>query len=422
MKEMHDFCAGLYPILRSITGDGLRRTLAEIGRHVPLTTTEISSGRACFDWTIPREWNLRDAYVANERGERVIDVARHNLHVVNYSVPVRASMTLDELKPRLHSLPDRPDWIPYRTSYYKDDWGFCLTHRQKESLPPGNYEVVIDSTLQPGGMTLGEAVLPGTSDETVLISTHTCHPSLANDNLSGMAVAVWLAKHLASLPQRRYTYRFVFVPGTIGAIAWLAHNEPQLVRIRHGLVLSGVGDAGQIHYKRSRQETAEIDQVMQYVLESSGEPHTIMPFIPYGYDERQYCSPGFDLPVGCLMRTPFGKYPQYHTSADNLELLSPEALGDSLAKCIAAVEILEGNRRYVNLNPKCEPLLGKRGLYSTVGGENETKQFQMALLWVLSYSDGSNALLDIAKRAEIPFRTIKAAADALEKVELLRVA
>ena len=418
-QAMHAFCASLFPICRSITGKGARQTLAAVAEKLPLTLTEVPSGTPAFDWVIPREWNIRDAWVKNSQGEKVIDFARSNLHVVNYSVPVRGRATLDELRARLHTLPDHPDWVPYRTSYYKDDWGFCLTQQQLDALPPGEYEYCIDSSLEPGSMTLGEVELPGESPDTVLISTHICHPSLANDNLSGLAVATWLAQHVAALPKRRYTYRFVFIPGTIGAVAWLSQREDLVPRIKHGLVLSGVGDTGPIHYKRSRRESAEIDQVMEFVLKASAPGHTIMPFIPYGYDERQYCSPGFNLPVGCMMRTPFGKNPQYHTSADNLELLSGAALQDSLERCQEMVAILEGNQRYLNLNPKCEPLLGKRGLYSTLGGENDAKAFQMALLWVLSYSDGEHSLLDIARKAEMPFRTIRAAADALEKAELL---
>lgn len=417
--DLFAFCRELYPILRSITGEGLRQTLRLIGERIPLQLQEVASGTPVFDWTVPREWNVRQAWVADAAGRRVIDFERHNLHVLNYSTPIRGRMPLAELRPHLHTLPDHPDWIPYRTSYYKDAWGFCLTQRQLDALPDGEYDVCIDSTLAPGSLTMGEFVLPGDGDESVLISTHVCHPSLANDNLSGIAVATRLAQRLMARTRRRYTYRFVFVPGTIGAITWLATHEAETATIRHGLVLSGVGDHGPIHFKRSRRGNTTIDRAARHVLAASGRPHTVLPFSPYGYDERQYCSPGFDLAVGCLMRTPFGQYPQYHTSADNLSLLSPHALADSLAVCESIVDVLEGDARYRNLNPKCEPQLGKRGLYNQTGGQNQTRDFQMALLWVLSYSDGEHSLLDIAENSGVAFPSLRAAATALLDAGLL---
>lgn len=421
-EAMYDLIAELYPVCRSITGDGLRWTLRRIAEEIPLTIHEVPSGTEVFDWTVPREWNIRDAYVRNSSGERVIDFARSNLHVVNYSVPVRARMSLEELRPHLHSLPDRPEWIPYRTSYYRESWGFCLAHEELEALREDTYEVVIDSSLEPGSLSYGEYVLPGSSDDEVLISCHSCHPSLANDNLSGIAVAVNLAKRLGEMADRRYTYRFLFIPGTIGSITWLALNREAAARIRHGLVLSCLGDPGPSTYKRSRNGKALIDRAVEHVLRLSGGDYSVEDFVPYGYDERQYCSPGFDLRVGCLMRTPNGRYPQYHTSADDLELVKPEALSDSLSKCEAIVEILEKDRAFINQNPYCEPQLGKRGLYRGMGGSAELPGFEMAMLWVLNLSDGDHTLLEIADRAGIPFRVVAKAAEALEGADLLRPA
>jgi aminopeptidase-like protein len=413
---MHALIAELYPICRSITGDGLRATLRRLQQLVPLELHEVPSGTQVFDWTVPREWNIRDAWVANARGERVIDFRRHNLHVMNYSVPVWRRMTLAELRPHLHTLPDHPDWIPYRTSYYAEAWGFCLTHRALAALPEGEYEVCIDATLEPGHLTYGELFLPGTTTDETLFSCHSCHPSLANDNLAGIAVAVWLARHFADQP-RRQGMRFLFIPGTIGSITWLARNEPTVPRIKHGLVLSCLGDPGRSTYKRSRRGDALVDRAAAHVLRHGGE-HELLDFVPYGYDERQYCSPGFNLPVGCLTRTPNGRFPEYHTSADNLDFVRPEALEDSLAKVLATVEILEHDAAYQNLSPKCEPQLGRRGLYQNTGGTSPPG-FEMALLWVLNYSDSRHTLLDIADRAGMPFRLIRQAASALRGAGLL---
>jgi aminopeptidase-like protein len=413
---MYALISELYPICRSITGDGIRETLHRVQRRIPLEIHEVRSGTPVFDWKVPKEWNIRDAYVANAQGERVIDFRRSNLHVVNYSVPVRARMPLSELRPRLHSLPDHPDWIPYRTTYYEENWGFCLAHRDLEALPDGEYEVCIDATLSQGHLTYGEMFLPGTSNDEFLFSCHSCHPSLANDNLSGIAVAVTVAERL-TLATRRLGYRFLFIPGTIGSITWLACNPEKAARIRHGLVLSCLGDAGAPHYKRSRRGDAPIDRAAAHVLRHTGN-HAIKDFIPYGYDERQYCSPGFNLAVGCLTRTPNGRFPEYHTSADNLTFVRPEALSNSLDICLRIVDVLEHEARYLNLSPKCEPQLGRRGLYRATGGER-LPGFELALLWVLNLSDGSHDLLDIAERAGIEFGVVKRAADALLAAGLL---
>jgi aminopeptidase-like protein len=417
-KAMMALIEELFPICRSITGNGVRQTLEILGRYIPIEVNEVPSGTTVLDWTVPREWNIRDAYIALEDGTRIVEFAANNLHIVHYSQPIDAIMPLVELDPHLHSLPDQPDWIPYRTSYYSENWGFCLTHRQLSSLADGRYRVVIDADLMPGYLNYGELLIPGETDETVLFSCHVCHPSLANDNLSGIAVATMLARHIQTL-RLRHSYRFLFIPGTIGSLTWLARNEDKVGRIKHGLVLSCLGDAGGMTYKQSRRGNAAIDRVVAHVLRHDEVPHRIMPFVPYGYDERQYCSPGFDLPVGCLMRTPNGEYPEYHSSADNLSLLREESLTHSLAVLRRIVAVIEGDAIYRNRNPKGEPQLGRRGLYTAIGGQQMTSYDQMALLWVLNLAEGRHSLIDIADRAGVPFATVRAAADALLAAELL---
>ena len=416
---MYRLISELYPICRSITGDGLRKTLRILQQQIPLELREVSTGTQVFDWIVPKEWNIRDAYVKNSSGERIIDFCKSNLHVVNYSVPVRCRMSLAELKDHVFTLPTQPDWIPYRTSYYKESWGFCLSQRQLAALKEDEYEVCIDSTLNNGHLTYGECFLPGETQDELLISCHACHPSLCNDNLSGIALAASLARHLGDRP-RRYSYRFLFIPGTIGAITWLALNEKRLPHIKHGLVLSGVGDAGKLHYKKSRQRSAEIDRAVAHVLQHAGYPHQLLEFSPYGYDERQFCSPGIDLPVGRLSRTPHGTFPEYHTSADNLDFVHSDKLGEAFAVCLEVFSLLENNGIFVNLNPKCEPQLGKRGLYRMIGGLADPELSEMAILWLLNLSDGSNSLLDIAERSGIHFNALARAAKTLQEHNLLR--
>ena len=419
-QAMHRLVAELYPICRSITGDGVRRTLEILQGHIPLVVHEVPSGTKVFDWTVPKEWNVSDAYVKDGGGRRVIDFRKSNLHVLGYSVPVRKRLPLRELRGHLFSLPDHPDWIPYRTSYYKETWGFCLSHREAAALKDDEYEVCIDSSLEEGHLTYAECLLPGRTADEVLISCHICHPSLCNDNLSGVALSTYLAKIIGRLPARRYSYRFLFIPGTIGSITWLARNEERIGQIQHVLVVTCVGDGGAFTYKKSRRGNAEVDQAAQHVLKHSGHPYVVEDFFPYGYDERQYCSPGFDLPAGCLMRSPHGRFPEYHTSADNLNLVRPEFLEGSLEVYRKVIEVLEGNGTYRNLNPKCEPQLGRRGLYGSVGGNPDDPPDSMALLWVLNLSDGQHSLLEISEAAAMPFRKVRRAADALAGCGLLQ--
>ena len=415
------FVREAFPICRSITGDGVRRTLrlaAEQLGEIPLEVHEVPSGTPVLDWTVPPEWNVRDAWITGPDGRKVVDFQAHNLHLMSYSAPARCRLPRAELDTHLHSLPEKPELIPYRTSYYREAWGFCLPHRLRQELPEGEYEVCVDSTLAPGSLTYGEVFLPGSEQREVLISCHICHPSLANDNLSGLAVTLWLARCLAARP-RRYGYRFVYLPGTIGAITWLARNPDAPRRIAHGLVAANLGDAGGFTYKQSRRGNAEVDRAVAVVLRDAGAPHEVQPFVPFGYDERQYGSPGFNLPVGCLSRTPWGRYPEYHTSADNLSLVRPEHLAGSLATYLAVVEALEANRRYRNLNPCGEPQLGRRGLYRSIGGGDDGRERELALLWVLNQSDGELSLLDIAERSGMSFALLRQAAEALLAAELL---
>ncbi len=415
-QTMHERLTSLYPICRSITGNGVRETLSQLKSLLPLQIFEVPSGTQVFDWVVPNEWNIRDAWIKNANGVRVLDFQQHSLHVMSYSLPIHQTMPLEQLRKHITSLPDQPDVIPYKTSYYKEDWGFCMRHRDLRELEDGDYEVCIDSSLAPGSLTYGEFYLPGQTTDEILFSAHICHPSLANDNLSGVVVGATLASILAAKSQLRYSYRFVFIPGTIGAITWLARNEERTPNIRHGLVLSGLGDAGSITYKQSRQGDALIDRAVSHVLLSSGEPFAIQRFSPYGYDERQYCSPGFNLPVGCFSRSPYGTYPEYHTSNDNPAFVRPESLAGSLKTILEIVDVLEGDCVYLNTQPKCEPQLGRRGLYRELGSTGET----MAMLWILNLADGKATLLEMAERSSIPFAKLSGVARTLESHGLMR--
>ena len=417
-EKMFGLLRELYPICRSITGNGVRETLKILQREIPLQIKEVPTGTEVFDWTIPKEWNLKDAYIKNSKGEKIIDFKESNLHVVNYSGPVRKCVTLDELKNHLFTLPEHPDWIPYRTSYYNENWGFCISHKQFLELKEDNYEVCIDSSLEDGYLTYGEYYIEGTKSDEVLISTHICHPSMCNDNLSGIVLTVFLAKNLSRLP-RKYSYRLLFIPGTIGSITWLYLNERKVSKIKYGLVAACVGDSGKFSYKKTRRQEADINRIVAQVFNDFEVDFRMIEFFPYGYDERQYCSPGFDLPVGCLMRTPHGQFPEYHTSADNLSFVTPEALFESLSIYIEVTNIIEQNKIYLTKNPKCEPQLGKRGLYTLIEKHADKQKFQLALFWVLNLSDGRNSLLEIAKRSGLKFALIKESADALVEHGLL---
>jgi aminopeptidase-like protein len=418
-RELYSLVEELYPICRSITGNGVRKTLEILQRVVPIARTEVPTGTQVLDWTVPKEWNIEGAYIDDPEGRRIVDFRDSNLHVVSYSIPVRERLALAKLRSHLHTLPHRPDLVPYRTSYYDETWGFCLTQRQLDALPDGDYAVCIDSTLEAGALTYGEVVLPGATVDEILISTHVCHPSLCDDNLTGIAVSAFLARWFSALPMRRHTMRFLYAPGTIGAITWLALHREEARRIRHGLTLTCLGDAHPFTYKRTLGGDAVVDRAAAHVLKAAGVPCEVIDFFPYGYDERQYNSPGFRLPVGSLMRGRHGMFPEYHTSADNLSFVSPERLEESFGMVRQILEVVDGNEAYVNLAPFGEPQLGRRGLYRALGG-TDVPDLQLAMLWVLNLSDGEHTLLDIADRAKMSFRSIRAAADLLVAHDLLR--
>jgi aminopeptidase-like protein len=426
-EEAFGLMRELYPICRSITGDGVRHTLDLLHAWAPLKRSEVPSGTAAYDWEVPQEWNISDAYVARvnplgtdsgevgDPGARLIDFKAHSLHVMSYSKPVQARMSRDELEPHLHSLPDQPDCIPYRTSYYRENWGFCLSQHARDNLGPGPFDVCINSSLTQGHLSYGECVVPGDSTDEVVIYTHVCHPSLANDNLTGMAVAAALARELRQ-QRPQLTWRFVFAPGTIGSLTWLSRNEALLPRIRAGLVIGLLGDAAPLTFKRSRRGDTLIDRVAPLMLAACGGRE--IEFEPYGYDERQFCSPGFDLPFGRLTRSPNGTYPQYHNSSDNLDFVSAPALAGALQALARIAHAVDANRHYINLSPKGEPRLGKRGLYGNVGGGGPGA-YEQGLLWLLNQSDGRHDLVAIAQRSGLPFSALAQGAQALVAAGLL---
>jgi aminopeptidase-like protein len=412
---MHSLLRELFPLNRSLTGAGVRATLAAIKRRLPVDVVEIPTGVEIYDWTVPREWNVREAWIETPGGKRIADFAESNLHLLGYSVPVDATLPLAELRPHLYSHPVDPDLVPYRTAYWAETWGFCLSRHEIDSLAEGDYRVHIDATLEPGALSYGEVRLDGDTEEEFLVTTYVCHPSLANDNLSGVVVLAALGEALQSR-SRRFTYRLVWSPGTIGPLCWMHRNRGELDRVRHGLVVSCVGDPGGFTYKESRRGDALIDRAAAYVLAASGAAHTIRPWTPLGGDERQFCSPGFDLPVGAFSRTPADRFPEYHSSADNADFVRPEALETSLHMLLTIIDVVERDATYRNLSPYGEPQLGRRGLYRSVGGGSSA---EAALLWVLNLSDGTQSLLDIAVRSGLRFDEIAAAADRLEAHSLL---
>jgi aminopeptidase-like protein len=412
-QEAHALMERLYPLCRSLTGDGVRRTLQLLQDIIPLKIHDVPTGSRAYDWIVPNEWNVKDAYVLDGKGRRVIDFRLNNLHLAGYSAPIDATVDRAELLEHLFTDPDHPDWIPYRHFYHKEGWGFCVSHRQLPELNEPEYRVRIDSRLEPGSLTYGELILTGRESGEILISTHTCHPSLCNDNLSGIVTAALLARDLA-LARTRLGFRFVFVPATLGPLVWLSRNEPVVANIRGGLVVAGVGDPGPFTYIRSRRGSARIDRAIAHVFTYATSDGATREFAPFGYDQRQYCSPGFDLPMGCFMRTPHGEYRQYHTSADNLQFVTAAALGESWRVMRLALHVLDEDRVFLNLSPKGEPRLGSRGLSADAG--------RLGLFWILNFSDGHHSLLDIAERAHMPFWSLREGAQRLEECGLLAVA
>lgn len=426
-EGLHALVRRLLPLRRSLTGEGVRQTLAVLNEVAPVAVTEVPSGTRVGDWTVPDEWTVRAAYVARPDGCRVVDWAHGPLHLVQHSVPVRATMTLADLRPHLHTLPAQPDLVPYRTAYHVPQWGFCLSQHALDALAAavgeeGRLDVVIDADLAPGAMTYGECVVPGATRREILVSAHVCHPAMANDNASALAVAATIASAWGERP-RRHTLRVLFAPGTLGAIAWLDAYRGRLDSLAGGLVLANLGDSGTLVYKQSRPGTlgapTAIDRAVALAARDLGVPLDVRPFAPTGYDERQFGSPRADLPVGRLTRTPHGEYPEYHTSADDADFVTPGALAASYRAIAAALDVLDGDARYLGPDTVGEPMLGRHGLYAAMGGQAHAPHAQEALLWVLNLADGRHTLVDAAERAGLPFATIRGAADRLVAAGLL---
>lgn len=420
-KELEQFFDRLFPINRSLTGDGNRESLKILAEIVDLQLNEVPSGTACFDWIVPPEWNVKEAWIKNSAGETIVDFKELNLHLLGYSSPFRGQLSLTELKDHLFSIPDMPEIVPYLTSYYQERWGFCLKHNQLTALKDETYDILIDSELNPiGTMTYGEAFIKGESDEEILLSTYICHPSMANNELSGPLVTSFIYKLLKG-KKLRYSYRFLFLPETIGAIYYLSKYGKRLKeRLIAGFVVTTIGDKGPFTYKRSRQGDAIPDRAVELVLNQTEKDYNIEDFFPNGSDERQYCSPGFNLPVGSLMRTRYGKYKEYHTSDDNKSFISFNAMQKSVEKYVEVINVIEKNRIYTNQFPFCEPQLGKRGLYPTLGSQKEVQEYVDATLWLLNLTDGTNDLISISKKSKIKFDLLAEVAEKLQKHGLIQ--
>ena len=438
--EMYNLIQRLYPICRSITGNGVRQTLKILQEKIPLKIIEVPTGTKCYDWTIPKEWNINDAYIKDQDGNVIVTFNESNLHVVSYSIPVHQKLSFEELKKHIHYIKEKPDAIPYRTSYYDENWGICMTYNQFKNMKDGTYEIFIDSSLEDGSLTYGEYFKRGKLQDEIIVSCYVCHPSLCNDNLSGVSLVTTLVSVLQNI-STKFSYRFLFIPETIGAIAWLSRNELKLKNIRGGLVATCCGDRGSITYKRSRHHNSFIDVIVEKILRNSGDNYTVLDFWPSGSDERQFSSPGFNIPIGSLMRTVYDEFEEYHTSEDNLSFMDEHSLGDSLAKYLDVISELEKsnffqtkmneNRKpyndhdpvFINTNMKCEPQLGKRGLYSKMGALTHQQQLDIknAIQWLLNFSDGYHSVSEISRMSGIEFGVLISTSKFLLDADLLRI-
>lgn len=422
--KINNYFDRLFPINRSLTGNGNRETLEILSELVDLEISEVPSGTECYDWTVPPEWNIKEAWIKDSRENVIVNFAENNLFLLGYSEPFQGKLSYSELKEHIYTSPDQPDIIPYVTSYYRRRWGFCMPHSLFEQLnQEEEYEVFIDSSLnENGSMTIGEALIKGKSDREILFSTYICHPSLANNELSGPLVAAFIYQKLKEMKNLKYTYRFVFVPETIGSIYYLSKNGENLKhKLEAGFVLTCIGDAGKFTYKRSRLGNALPDRVTELLLKQTEKDFNIIDFFPSGSDERQYCSPAFNLPVGSLMRTMYGKYPEYHTSGDNKSLISFEAMEKSIEKYIDIIEVIEKNEKYINTMPYCEPQLGKRGLWPTLGAQKSSGDFIKAMMWILNLADGDHDLIAMSERSGISLKELIPVLDNLMEKGIIKV-
>lgn len=423
-KTMYQWASDLFPIARSITGDGVRSTLRYFKNILPdLKIYSIPSGTQAFDWTVPNEWNVRDAYIANADGLKIVDFKQNNLHLVGYSVSINDWLTKEELDKHLYSLPDQPDAIPYVTSYYEPRWGFCMKHSQRIALPEGNYKVVIDANISPGVLNYGELIIPSTEQNTseILLSTYICHPSMANNELSGPVVATKLAEWISNLQKRRYNYRIIYIPETIGSLVYLSRNLNDLKkRVVAGFNISCVGDNRAYSFLPSRDGNTLSDRIALHVLEHISQNFKRYTWADRGSDERQFCAPGIDLPIASIMRTKYGEYPEYHTSLDNLEkVVSPEGLTGGYTALERSIEALENNC-IPKINVLGEPQMGKRGLYPTLSMKDNNPSISL-MMDLITWSDGKNTLLEIANKCNCPIWELYPILLELSKAELITI-
>ncbi len=418
-NDIYALAQRLFPLHRSITGNGTRKTLHILQEEVPhLTLHEVPSGTRAFDWTVPQEWNIKDAYILAPTGEKIVDFQESNLHVVGYSTPINKTIPLEELQKHLYSLPDQPNAIPYITSYYKKRWGFCLTDNQRQGLKPGEYRVVIDSELKDGSLTYGEIILPGSVEKEVFLSTYVCHPSMANNELSGPTVTIFLAKWLLS-QKRKYTYRIIFIPETIGSIVYLSRNIQEMQKnIIAGFNITCVGDDKAYSFLPSRSGNTLADRVARHVLKHAHPEFHAYTYLERGSDERQYCSPGVDLPVASIMRSKYGVYPEYHTSLDNLDFISPAGLQGAYEVLQKSIECIEADE-VLQTTVLCEPQLGKRGLYPTISTKKSNAMVR-DMMNLIAYADGTRSLLEIAEKIQVPMWELIPLAQKLKTENVLR--